>query len=54
MANSVDPDKMANDEPSHHDLHCVPSYLVWSAKLKNSLDVCFITKSVRSFIISNN
>ena len=31
MANSVDPDEMAHDEPSHLDLHCLQWYLFWSA-----------------------
>ena len=33
-ANSVDPDEMAHNEPSHQDLHCLRRYLVWSAGLK--------------------
>ena len=24
FANSEDPDEMAQNEPSHHDLHCLP------------------------------
>ena len=28
LANSVDPDEMAHDEPSHLDLHCLPFYSV--------------------------
>ena len=31
MANSVDPDETARNEPSHRDLHCLRRYLVWSA-----------------------
>ena len=27
MASSVDPDEMANHEPSHLDLHCLHMYL---------------------------
>ena len=34
IANSVDPDEMAHDKPSHQDLHCLHSYLVWPAGLK--------------------
>ena len=34
MANSVDPDETAHDEPSHQDLHYLHRYLVWSAGLK--------------------
>ena len=28
IANSVDPDETAHDEPSHRDLHCLHCYLV--------------------------
>ena len=31
MANSVDLDETARDEPSHQDLHCLHRYLFWSA-----------------------
>ena len=34
MANSVDPDEMAHNEPSHQDLHCLHRYWFWSAGLK--------------------
>ena len=34
MANSVDPDETAHDEPSHLDLRCLQKYLSWSARLK--------------------
>ena len=34
MANSVDPDATANDEPSHKDLHFLHRYLDWIAGLK--------------------
>ena len=34
MANSVDPDETARDEPSHLDLHCLNRYLFWSVGLK--------------------
>ena len=34
MANCVDPDEMAHNEPSHLDLHCLHKYLFWSAGLK--------------------
>ena len=34
MANSVDPDEMASNEPSHLDLHCLQRYLYWSAGMK--------------------
>ena len=34
MANSVDPDETARDEPSHLDIHCLHRYLLWSAGLK--------------------
>ena len=28
MANSVDPDEMAHNEPSHHDIHCLQKCLL--------------------------
>ena len=31
MANSIDPDETAHDEPSHLDLYCLRRYLYWSA-----------------------
>ena len=32
IANSVDPDETAHNEPSHQDLHCLPSrYLFYCA-----------------------
>ena len=34
MANSLDPDKMAHDEPSHRDVHCLHRYWFLSAALK--------------------
>ena len=34
MANSVDPDETARDEPSHLDLHCLNRHLFLSAGLK--------------------
>ena len=40
MANSVDPEEMANYEPtahyepSHLNLHCLQRYLYWSADMK--------------------
>ena len=34
MANSVDPDETARDEPSHLDLHCLQRYLFWSVGAK--------------------
>ena len=34
MPNSVDPDETAHYEPSHLDLHCLQSYLYWSAGMK--------------------
>ena len=34
MANSVDPDETARNEPSHLDLHCLQKYLYWSSGLK--------------------
>ena len=34
MANTVDPDEMAHNEPSHLDQHCLHRYLFWSAWLK--------------------
>ena len=27
LANNVDPDEVAHDEPPHLDLHCVPSHV---------------------------
>ena len=30
----VDPDEMADNEPSHQDLHCLRKYLTWSIGLK--------------------
>ena len=32
--NSVDPDEMARNEPSHLELHCLYKYLFWSTRLK--------------------
>ena len=34
MANSVDPDETARDEPSHQDLHYLQKYLFLSAVMK--------------------
>ena len=34
MANSVDLNETAHEEPSHLDLHCLHRYLCWSARLK--------------------
>ena len=34
LANSVNPDETAQNEPSHQDLHCLQRYLVWSEGLK--------------------
>ena len=34
MANRIDPDEMAHNEPSHPDLHCLQNYPFWSADLK--------------------
>ena len=34
MANNVNPDETALDEPSDLDLHCLHRYLFWSARLK--------------------
>ena len=34
MANSVDPDEMAHDDPFHLDLHCLHRHLFRSLKLK--------------------
>ena len=31
LANSLDPDETAHNEPSHQDLHCLHRYLAWSA-----------------------
>ena len=36
MSNSVEPDEMAHDEPSHLDLDCLQRYMLWSAGLKGS------------------
>ena len=33
FANSVDPDEMAHNEPSHLDLHCLQKYLLLFARL---------------------
>ena len=33
MANSLDPDETARDEPSHLDLHCLHRYLYRSTRL---------------------
>ena len=35
MTNSIDPDEMAHDEPSHLDLHCLHRYWAWSAENVN-------------------
>ena len=34
MANSVDPDETARNEPSHLDLYCLQRYLYWSVGMK--------------------
>ena len=34
MANSVDPDETARDEPSHQDLNCLQRNLYWSVGIK--------------------
>ena len=34
MANIVDPDETARNEPSHLDLHCLHRNLIWSVRLK--------------------
>ena len=34
MVNSVDPDEMAHNEPSHLGLNCLQKYLYWSTGLK--------------------
>ena len=34
MANNVDLDETARNEPSHEDLHCLHWYIFWSAGLK--------------------
>ena len=34
MANSVDPDDTAYDEPYHQVLYCLHRYLIWSAGLQ--------------------
>ena len=34
MVNSADPDETAHYKPSHLDLHCLQSYLYWSAGIK--------------------
>ena len=39
MANSVYPDEMAHDEPSHLDLHCLQRYLLGSASLQGLSDI---------------
>ena len=41
MANSVDPDEMAQNEPSHQDLHCLCKCQVCSAEIKRTLKVSF-------------
>ena len=46
MANSADPDEMAHYEPSHLDLHCLQSYLVWSARLKGFKIGIFVNKNI--------
>ena len=39
MANSVDPDATACDEPSHLDLYGLGRYLFWSAGMKGLIAV---------------
>ena len=34
MANSKHPDGKAHYEPFHLDLHCLQTYLIWSAELE--------------------
>ena len=37
IANIVDPDKTARNEPSYQDKHCLQRYMFWSAELKELL-----------------
>ena len=37
IANSVDPDETAHDEPSHQDLHFLQRHMLWSVGLKTLL-----------------
>ena len=46
MANSVDPDETAHYEPTHQDLHCLHSYLVWSAGLKWLMQIISDVKAI--------
>ena len=39
MANSVDFDEMARNEPSHLDLHWLQRYLYWSAGMKGKIKI---------------
>ena len=41
MANSVDPDETAHDEPSHLDIHCLQMIVFYSTWLKGWFSVCF-------------
>ena len=47
MANSIDPDETAHNEPSHQDLHCLQN-MYWSAGPKALIyginDIFFFTR----------
>ena len=45
MANRVDPDETARDEPSHLDPHCLQNYLFWSTRLKGLNGSNVVTKA---------
>ena len=49
MANSVDPDETARNEPSHLDLLCLHRYLFLSAELKGIRRKC--TKCILELLI---
>ena len=42
LANSVDPDETAHNNPSHQDLHCLPLLLLFFANIPvyNSVPKC--------------
>ena len=42
IANSVDPDETAHDEPSHQALHRLHIYLFWSLGLKRWRELIFV------------
>ena len=51
MANSVDPNETARNEPSHLDLHCLQRYLYWSVRIQWLALKGFVFLKNRHFIV---